>query len=170
MRNLVSLATPYGPPVNGKMFVVWQERRLEQEQLGREMDREMQERVTAAKLLQAHVADLVPGVLHSIDPYMEVENREQLERELGPWLANEVAEEVGQMIDSRALLEELVRQILVERGARYRHLAQQQSVQSIASFGGDDDDDDGSDGEGEGEGDDGEEEEEEGENKLSAEN
>lgn len=111
-----------------------QERRLEQERLGREMDRELQERVTAAKLLQAHVADLLPGVLHSIEPYLDVENREQLERELGPWLANEVAEEVGQMIDSRALLEELVRQILVERGARYRQMAQQGDALSMESF------------------------------------
>lgn len=103
------------------------------------MDRELQERVTAAKLLQAHVADLLPGVLHSIEPYLDVENREQLERELGPWLANEVAEEVGQMIDSRALLEELVRQILVERGARYRQMAQQEGALSMDSFACDDD-------------------------------
>lgn len=87
------------------------------------MDAELQERVTAAKLLQAHVSDLLPGVIQSIDPYLDVENREQLERQLGPWLANEVAEEVGQMIDSRVLLEELVRQILVERGARYMQMS-----------------------------------------------
>lgn len=108
-----------------------QERRLEQERLGRELDRELQERVTAAKLLQSHVADLLPGVLHSIEPYMDVENREILEHELGPWLANEVAEEVGQMIDSRELLEELVRQILEERAAKYMQMANRESVLSV---------------------------------------
>lgn len=91
----------------------------------------MQERVTAAKLLQAHVADLLPGVLHSIEPYMDVENREILEHELGPWLANEVAEEVGQMIDSRELLEELVRQILEERAVKYMQMANRESLLSI---------------------------------------
>lgn len=108
-----------------------QSRRLEQERFGRELDREMNERVTAAKLLQAHIADLLPGVLNSIEPYLEVENRELLERELGPWLANEVAEEVGQMIDSRDLLEELVRQILEERASRYSDMATRESALSV---------------------------------------
>lgn len=91
----------------------------------------MQERVTAAKLLQAHVADLLPEILASIDPYLEIENREILEHELGPWLANEVAEEVGQMIDSRELLEQIVREILEERAARYMKMSERESMLSI---------------------------------------
>lgn len=84
----------------------------------------MTERVTAAKLLQGHIADLLPGVLNSIEPYLEADNREQLEIQLGPWLANEVAEEVGQMVDSRELLEEIVREILNDRAARYLKMAE----------------------------------------------
>lgn len=84
----------------------------------------MTERVTAAKLLQGHIADLLPGVLNSIEPYLEADNREQLESQLGPWLANEVAEEVGQMVDSRELLEEIVREILHDRAARYMKMAE----------------------------------------------
>lgn len=91
----------------------------------------MQERVTAAKLLQAHIADLLPGVLASIDPYLDIENREKLECQLGPWLANEVAEEVGQMIDSRDLLEQIVREILEDRAARYSKMAERESILSI---------------------------------------
>lgn len=84
----------------------------------------MTERVTAAKLLQGHIADLLPGVLNSIEPYLEADNREQLESQLGPWLANEVAEEVGQMVDSRELLEEIVRDILQDRASRYMKMAE----------------------------------------------
>lgn len=84
----------------------------------------MTERVTAAKLLQGHIADLLPGVLNSIEPYLEADNREQLESQLGPWLANEVAEEVGQMVDSRELLEEIVREILHDRAVRYMKMAE----------------------------------------------
>lgn len=104
---------------------------MEQEKISQELDKEMQERVTAAKLLQGHIAHLLPGVLASIDPYMDVENRENLECELGPWLANEVAEEVGQMIDSRELLEEIVREILQDRAARYSKMAEKESILSI---------------------------------------
>lgn len=65
----------------------------------------MEERVTAAKLLQGHIAHLLPGVLEDIEPLKDVEDRQKLEEQLKPWLAQEVAEEIGQMIDSRDLLE-----------------------------------------------------------------
>lgn len=84
----------------------------------------MMERITAAKLLQGHIADLLPAVLNSMEPYLEAENREELEKTLGPWLAQEVAEEVGNMIDSQELLEEIVREILEDRAARYFRLAE----------------------------------------------
>lgn len=84
----------------------------------------MMERITAAKLLQGHIADLLPAVLNTLEPYLEAENRDELEKTLGPWLAQEVAEEVGNMIDSQELLEEIVREILEDRAARYFRLAE----------------------------------------------
>lgn len=84
----------------------------------------MMERITAAKLLQGHIADLLPAVLNTMEPYLEAENRDELEKTLGPWLAQEVAEEVGNMIDSQELLEEIVREILEDRAARYFRLAE----------------------------------------------
>lgn len=93
---------------------------MSQDAIAKELDTEIQERVTAAKLLQGHVADLLPSVLKSIEPITEAENRDELERKLGPWLAKEVALEVGQMIDSRELLEEIVREILKERARTYQ--------------------------------------------------
>lgn len=60
---------------------------------------------TAAQLLQDHISDLLPAVLEELEPLKDVENRNELEEQLRPWLAQEVAEEIGQMIDSRDLLE-----------------------------------------------------------------
>lgn len=65
----------------------------------------MQERVTAAKLLQGHIADLLPNVLKTIEQLKDADNRAKLEKQIGPWLAKEVAEEIGQMIDCKELLE-----------------------------------------------------------------
>lgn len=79
----------------------------------------MQERVTAAKLLQGHIADLLPSVLESIESVREAENKEELQRKLTPWLAEEVASEIGQMVDSRDLLLEIVKEVLQHRAELY---------------------------------------------------
>ncbi|XP_063698063.1 uncharacterized protein LOC134829002 [Culicoides brevitarsis] len=97
-------------------------RRLAQEKLTKDLDTEMEERVTAAKLLQGHIADLLPGVLEDIEPLKEAADRDNLEEQLRPWLAQEVAEEIGNMIDSRDLLEEIVKQVLKHRAELYTNL------------------------------------------------
>lgn len=83
------------------------------------LDRQMQERVTAAKLLQGHIADLLPSVLESIESVRDAENKEELQRKLTPWLAEEVASEIGQMVDSRDLLLEIVKEVLQHRAELY---------------------------------------------------
>lgn len=119
----------------------------------------MEQRVTAAKLLQGHIADLLPGVLEDIEPLRDVADRQQLEEQLRPWLAQEVAEEIGQMIDSRDLLEgeftiihplksmklhfcsffnqEIVKQVLKHRAELYTnlHRAQQDKDETESKAG-----------------------------------
>lgn len=90
----------------------------------------MQERITAAKLLQGHIAALLPSVLESIDSVREADNREDLESKLAPWLAQEVAEEIGQMIDSRELLLEIVKEVLQHRAELYSKFDQTMDVDS----------------------------------------
>uniref|UniRef100_A0A336LMR2 CSON012980 protein n=1 Tax=Culicoides sonorensis TaxID=179676 RepID=A0A336LMR2_CULSO len=97
-------------------------RRLAQDMLTKELDSEMQQRVTAAKLIQGYISDLLPGVLEDIEPLRETADRQLLEEQLKPWLAQEVAEEIGQMIDSRDLLEEIVKQVLKHRAELYTNL------------------------------------------------
>ncbi|XP_055707521.1 radial spoke head protein 3 homolog B isoform X2 [Phlebotomus papatasi] len=89
-------------------------------------------RVSAAKLLQEHIADLLPAILSSIQSVTEAENREELERQLRPWLAREVAEEIGHMIDSRELLGEIVKEILHERAELYGGISESESEVSLA--------------------------------------
>jgi radial spoke head protein 3 len=74
----------------------------------KERSNSMQERITAAKLLQGHIAELLPNVLESIESLRDADNKEDLQKKLTPWLAEEVATEIGQMIDSRELLLEIV--------------------------------------------------------------
>lgn len=80
------------------------------------------ERITAAKLLQGHIADLLPGVLESIESVRDAENKEELQQKLTPWLAEEVASEIGQMVDSQELLLEIVREVLQHRAEMYAQM------------------------------------------------
>lgn len=79
----------------------------------------MNERITAAKLLQGHIADLLPSVLESIESVRDAENKEDLQEKLTPWLAEEVAAEIGQMVDSQELLLEIVKEVLQHRAELY---------------------------------------------------
>ncbi|KAJ6642737.1 Radial spoke head protein 3 like, partial [Pseudolycoriella hygida] len=104
---------------------------LHQDFSGREDFMEMQNNVTAAQLLQDHIAARLPSVLQAIDPFEEnrkedVKKREDIKKTLGPWLSKEVAEEVGRMIDSQDLLEELVREILEDRAAKYLKICEKE--------------------------------------------
>ena len=101
------------------LFQFTKEQRQDEDKIADKLNREIQERVTAAKLLQGHIADLLPSVLESIDSVREAENKEELQRKLTPWLAEEVASEIGQMVDSRELLLEIVKEVLQHRAELY---------------------------------------------------
>ncbi|XP_052873768.1 radial spoke head protein 3 homolog [Anopheles cruzii] len=88
------------------------ERRFLQDKITGDLDREMQERITAAKLLEGRIDDLVPEVMAAADQLDSEKDREEFERQITPWLAREVAHEIGQWIDSRELLEDIIREIV----------------------------------------------------------
>lgn len=95
------------------------ERRLRQDEIANELDAKMQERVTAAKLLQGHIASLIPDVLENLDPLSDGAKKEHLEKNICPWLSKEVAEEVGHIIDSREILTIIIQEIIKQRAADY---------------------------------------------------
>lgn len=95
------------------------EHRLKLEKISTELDQEMRERITAAKLIQSYVTDLLPGILDTMELQVEGKKLADLEDQLKPWLAQEVANEVGQMVDSRDILERMVREIVENRAAAF---------------------------------------------------
>ncbi|XP_037722068.1 uncharacterized protein LOC119554999 isoform X1 [Drosophila subpulchrella] len=95
------------------------ERRLRQDAIAKELDAEMQKSVTAAKLLQGHIASLVPEVLENIEPASDAVKKEQLMKSICPWLSAEVAEEVGHIVDSREILTAIIQEIIKQRAEIY---------------------------------------------------
>lgn len=75
--------------------------------------------ITAAKLLHKYVTKLLPDVLSSVDAEMNKKHILIIDDNFQPWLANEIASEVGQMIDSRDSLEKLVKDIVENRAETY---------------------------------------------------
>uniref|UniRef100_A0A182JSY8 Radial spoke head protein 3 n=1 Tax=Anopheles christyi TaxID=43041 RepID=A0A182JSY8_9DIPT len=91
------------------------DRRFLQDKIALDLDREMQERITAAKLLQGRLDEIVPEVLAAVDKIETEKDRAEFERQITPWLAKEVAHEIGQWIDANALLEDIIREILLHK-------------------------------------------------------
>ncbi|XP_001653148.2 radial spoke head protein 3 homolog A isoform X2 [Aedes aegypti] len=91
------------------------ERRILQDKIAQDLDREMQERITASKLLQGRIDDLLPDVLEAVENIKDDKDREEFERQITPWLAKEVAQEIGQMIDSKELLDDIIREVLIQK-------------------------------------------------------
>lgn len=65
---------------------------------------------SATALLQEYLSALLPDVLVSIDD-VELQRPDSVDA-LEPWLANEIAMEIGGLIDSRESLEKLIRSIV----------------------------------------------------------
>uniref|UniRef100_A0A182N853 Radial spoke head protein 3 n=1 Tax=Anopheles dirus TaxID=7168 RepID=A0A182N853_9DIPT len=91
------------------------ERRFLQDKIAHDLDHEMQERITAAKLLQGRLDELVPEVLAAVDKIETEKDRAEFERQITPWLAKEVAQQIGQWIDANELLEDIIREILLHK-------------------------------------------------------
>lgn len=82
------------------------------------IDEQMTDDINAAKLLHNYVSTLLPDVLSTVDA--EIDKKIILDTEhFKPWLAKEIAFEVGQMIDSRESLEKLVKDIMENRAETY---------------------------------------------------
>lgn len=101
------------------------ERRLRQDSIAKSLDEEMQKGVTAAKLLQGHIASILPEVLDSLEPATDAAKKEELMKSVCPWLSAEVAEEVGQIVDSRDILTVIIQEIIKQRAETYASYREQ---------------------------------------------
>lgn len=84
-----------------------------------DIDRPTDDDITAAKLLHKYVSTLLPDVLSTVDADINTKHISTIDDNFQPWLANEIASEVGQMIDSRDSLERLVKEIVENRAETY---------------------------------------------------
>ncbi|XP_053686515.1 bromodomain-containing protein DDB_G0280777 [Sabethes cyaneus] len=107
------------------------ERRILQDKIAQNLDREMQERITASKLLQGRIDNLMPSVIDAVENIKDEKDREDFERQIAPWLAKEVAQEIGQMIDSKELLEDIIREVLTLKRNNLFGLSTIQAVSDI---------------------------------------
>lgn len=82
-------------------------------------NRPMNDEINAAKLLHSYVSMKLPVVLSSVDAEINNKHISSIDGTFQPWLANEIASEVGQMIDSRDSLEKLVKHIVEHRAENY---------------------------------------------------
>lgn len=109
------------------------ERHIRLEHIANELDTELENKITAAKLLEGYVTNLLPELLTSINAEIDGKNLNELENKFNPWLAQEVANEVGQMIDSKEILEEIVKQIVHERADAYLTFRASESTRKMSA-------------------------------------
>ncbi|XP_054733069.1 uncharacterized protein LOC129240987 [Anastrepha obliqua] len=110
-------------------------RRLQQDAITKGLDEEMQKSVTAAKLLQGHIAGLLPEVLDNLEPATDAAKKEHLMKTVAPWLTVEVAEEVGHIVDSREILTVIIQEIIKQRATAYAGYKEEMPLETLIERG-----------------------------------
>uniref|UniRef100_A0A1A9Z8V1 Radial spoke head protein 3 homolog n=1 Tax=Glossina pallidipes TaxID=7398 RepID=A0A1A9Z8V1_GLOPL len=95
------------------------ERRIRQDAIAKSVDDEIQKEVIAAKILQGHIASILPEILDNLEPATDASKRQKLIDSLCPWLATGVSEEVGQIVGCREVLKNLIKEIIKQRAEIY---------------------------------------------------
>ncbi|XP_029039633.2 radial spoke head protein 3 homolog B [Osmia bicornis bicornis] len=103
------------------------DQRLRQHEKAMVSQKETEERIAAATLLTGYIAELLPAVLEGLkmSGFILDEIKADVEEGFVPWLMKEVKKEMGNMIESRELLMEIVREILESRAETYRKLGEE---------------------------------------------
>ncbi|KMQ94636.1 radial spoke head protein 3-like protein [Lasius niger] len=106
------------------------DRRLKQHEEAMKTQQETEERVAAAVLLTGYIAELLPAVLEGLkmSGYLLDEIKADVEEGFMPWLMKEVKKEMGNMIESRELLMEIIKEILENRAQTYRQLGEEYDI------------------------------------------
>ncbi|KAG8232417.1 hypothetical protein J437_LFUL012848 [Ladona fulva] len=97
------------------------ERRVAQRRAAREAQKEAERRVAAAVLTRGYLVDLLPSVLEGLRETGDLPDdvEKEAEESLVPWLADEVRQEMQQLITSRTIITDIVREILETRAELY---------------------------------------------------
>ncbi|KAH1001532.1 hypothetical protein HUJ04_005537 [Dendroctonus ponderosae] len=113
-----------------KRLVKEKERRIAEHEEGAKIQKEMEERIAAAVLMQGYMADLLPSVLEGLeaDGFLLDNIKEDIDESFMPWLIKEVTFELQDMVCSRDVLSDLVREILENRAEIYKALNKESST------------------------------------------
>lgn len=95
------------------------ERRVRQDTIAKSLDLEMQKEVTTAKLLQGKILDILPEILDNLEPAMDNTMKDKLFKSICPWLSEQVANEVGKIVNSRDMLTIIIKDIVKKRAEVY---------------------------------------------------
>lgn len=100
------------------------DRRLAEYEEGMRVQKEMEERIAGAVLMQGYMADLLPAVLEGLEDegFLTDNIKQNIDDSFMPWLMKEVTSELKEMVSSRDLLTDIVREILENRAEIYRAL------------------------------------------------
>ncbi|XP_074102305.1 radial spoke head protein 3 isoform X2 [Cotesia typhae] len=113
------------------------EQRLRQHEEALKIQEETEERVAAAVLLTGYVAELLPSVLDRLkmSGYLLEEIKKEMEVGEGfmPWLISQMKTEMDTMVDSKELLEDIIKEILEKRAKVYREQTEEYEENSIRS-------------------------------------
>ncbi|XP_023246563.1 radial spoke head protein 3 homolog B [Copidosoma floridanum] len=116
------------------------DRRVKQHEEAVKVQLETEERVAATVLLTGYIAELLPAVLENlkISGVILDEIKADVEEDFMPWLMKEVKKGMGTTIDSKEILEDIVREIIESRADTYKQLGEENdSRKSQPNFFGD---------------------------------
>ncbi|CAG9840899.1 unnamed protein product [Diabrotica balteata] len=104
-----------------KRLVKEKERRMAELEEGLKSQKEMEERIAAAVLMQGYMANLLPSVLEGLESEGCLVDtvKQDLEDSFMPWLLKEVTVELQEMVSSRDILADIVREVLETRAEIY---------------------------------------------------
>lgn len=100
------------------------DRRMRDYADGLSMQKEMEERIAACVLMQGYLGDLLPRVLEGLEEegFLVDNIKRDVDDGFMPWLMKEVSVELKEMVSSRDVLIELVKEIVDNRADLYRAL------------------------------------------------
>ncbi|KAJ8936156.1 hypothetical protein NQ314_012471, partial [Rhamnusium bicolor] len=107
-----------------KRLVKEKERRIAECEEGLRIQKEMEERIAAAVLMQGYMANLLPSVLEGLESegFLIDYIKKDVDDSFMPWLMKEVTNELQEMVSSRDILTDMVREILENRAEIYMAL------------------------------------------------
>ncbi|XP_015836070.1 radial spoke head protein 3 homolog isoform X1 [Tribolium castaneum] len=102
------------------------DRRIAEFEDGYRLQKEMEERIAASVLMQGYISDLLPSVLEGLENegFLMDSIKQDIDESFMPWLMKEVTHELKDIVSSRDVLTDIVREILENRAEIYKALNQ----------------------------------------------